>query len=188
MAPGRAGRAKGADQGGFLLAAAILTGFVFGASPALACAPLIATDPTTGATYTSGSAEWLRREQAAWRARAAVVLIAQARSGRMVTRDRIEFTLVPIITVYGEPLPEHTLSYTWTVGNTCNVFTLGVGDNVIVYVDADGGIVGVTVPEQLQDRPPGLSGRLREIARGMIGPDFGHENPRTDRPDPAVDH
>ena len=150
---------------------------LFGASAAQACAPLIATDPVTGQTYGSGSPEWLRREQADWRTRSETVLIAQARQGRMLASDEIEFTLVPIVSVYGETVPESDLLFRWNPGHTCNSFTLKLADRVVVYVGADGGIVGVTVPEQLQDRPPGFALRLREIARGIIGPRLRPPNP-----------
>lgn len=157
-----------------LLAVAVLAAFVSATPMAKACTPVIATDPVTGETYQSGSAEWRRREQAGWRAQSATVLIAQARAGRMLTGDQIEFTLVPITSVYGGALSESDLRLRWSPGNTCNGFALTLADLVIAYVDADGALVGVTVPEQLQDRPPGFAQRLREIARGMIGPGFVH--------------
>ncbi len=153
-----------------LVATTLSAGVLFGASTAQACAPLIATDPVTGETYRSGSPEWLRREQAEWRTRSETVLIAQARQGRMLAGDEIEFALTPIVSVDGGALPASDLLFRWNPGNTCNSFTLNIADRVIVYVGVDGGIVGVTVPEQLQDRPPGFALRLREIARGLIGP------------------
>lgn len=159
------------------MATTLCAGMLFGGSAAHACAPLIATDPVTGETYGSGSPEWLRREQTDWRTRSETVLIAQARQGRMLASDEIEFTLVPIVSVYGETVPEGDLLFRWNPGNTCNSFTLNIADRVVVYVGADGGIVGVTVPEQLQDRPPGLALRLREIARGIIGPRLSPPSP-----------
>ena len=155
-----------------LLATMLLAGALFGGSAVQACAPLVATDPVTGETYRSGSAEWLRREQAEWRMRSETVLIAQVREGRMLAGNAIEFTLTPIVSVYGGALPESDLRFRWNPGNTCNAFTLNIGDRVIAYVGAGGRIIGVTVPEQLQDRPPEFGRHLREIMRGLIGPRF----------------
>lgn len=160
-----------------IVATTLCAGVLFGGSAAQACAPLIATDPSTGETYQSGSPEWLRREQAEWRSRSENVAIAQVRAGRMLASNDIEFTLVPIVSVYSGGLPESDLLFRWNPGNTCNAFTLNISDRVIVYVGADGGVVGVTVPEQLQDRPPGFGQRLREIARGLIGPRVSPTNP-----------
>lgn len=139
-------------------------------APAFACAPLIATDPVTGQTYGSGSDEWKRREQDEWRARSEVVILAQVRVGQLVSGGDIRFTLTPIISVYGGDLPETDLTLLWAPGHTCNTFTLNLADTVVVYVGADDDIIGVTVPEQLQDRPPEFRMRLREIWRGLIGP------------------
>lgn len=152
------------------LIAALATGLL-SAAPAVACTPLIATDPETGETYTSGSNEWRRREQARWRAEADAVFIAQVREGRMVGGGEIEFTITPITTVYGGAVPEAMLLYRWNPGHTCNAFKLTLTDLVIVYADVDQigwGVVGLTVPDQLQDPPSDFRRALREIARGII--------------------
>lgn len=151
-----------------LLLTALAAGLL-GSAPVFACAPLMATDPVTGQTYGSGSDEWKRREQAEWRARSQVVILAQVQAGQVVSRGDIQFTLTPIVSVYGGDLPQTDLTLLWVPGHTCNTFTLNLADTVVVYVGADDGIVGVTVPEQLQDRPPEFGMRLREIARGLIG-------------------
>lgn len=151
-----------------LLAATVLIALVSATPTARACAPLIATDPVTGETFGSGSPEWSRREQATWRARSEVVLIAQLRAGRMLASNEIEFTLVPIVTVYGGALPESDLLFRWQPGNTCNRFALNIADFAIVYVSTDGSIVGVTVPDQLQDRPTDFPTLMRDTRRGII--------------------
>ena len=161
-----------------LLAGAALAAALFAAPAALACAPLMATDRATGETYTSGSPEWLRREQAGWRAEADTVFIAQAREARMVQGGGIDFMLVPIVTVDGDPPPDNAmLVYRWHPGNTCNRFELNLTDLVVVYADVEEpfgwSVVGLTVPDQFQDPPPDFRRRVREVHRGVIpGPDL----------------
>lgn len=153
-----------------LVAATVLAAVLSAAPTAMACAPLIATDPVTGETYGSGSPEWMRREQAAWRAGSDVVLVAQARAGRMLANSEIEFTLVPIVAVYDGAMPERDLLFRWDPGHTCNRFQLKVSDIVVVYADRDASVVAVILPEQLQDQPPAFGRLRRELARGIIGP------------------
>ncbi len=151
------------------LLAALATGLLV--TPALACSPLISTDPTTGDTVSSGTPEWDRREQADWRARSGSVILAQVREGRVQPNGDIAFGLAPIASVYGGDLPEGELSLDWSPGNTCNRFTLNLGDIVVAYVGADHSLIGLIIPEQLQDRPPDFGARLRQVRRG----DFGRE-------------
>lgn len=139
------------------------------APAALACAPVTATDRATGETYSSGSPAWFRHEQADWRARSDVVLLAQARAGRMAPNNEIEFTLVPVAALYDGDLPATDLPYRWNPGHSCNTFALTIGDIVVVYANRDGTVVGLTVPEQQQDRTPEFRRRIREIRRGLIG-------------------
>jgi hypothetical protein len=89
----------------------------------------------------------------------------------MVGGGEIEFTLTPITTVYGGAVPEAMLLYRWNPGHTCNAFKLNLTDLVIVYADVDQigwGVVGLTVPDQLQDQPSDFRRTLRGIARGII--------------------
>lgn len=154
-----------------LLASAAFAFGLLATSEARACSPWIATDAATGETWGSGSPEAYRREQAEWRARSDAVVIAQAHAGRMIDGRDVEFALAPRATVYGAPLPEGDLAFRWQPGNTCNSFELNLTDLVIVYA-AQGPsgwtVVGVTVPGQLQDRPPGFSMLVRNVHRGLI--------------------
>lgn len=156
-----------------LLAGALLTATLAAAPPALACSELIFTDRVTGETSITGTPEWLRGQQAGWRAEADFVFIAQIRAARMVAGGEIEFRLVPIVTVDGDPPPDDaTLAYRWHPGNTCNRFELSLTDLVVVYADIEEplgwSIVGLTVPDQLHDRPPDFGRRLRNVRRGVI--------------------
>ena len=156
-----------------ILTGAALAAFLFAAPHALACAPLVATDRETGETWTSGSPEWLRREQAGWRAEADLIFIAQIREARMVSGGQIDFMLVPIVTVDGHPPPDDAmLVYRWHPGHTCNRFQLNLTDLVVVFADVEEpfgwSVVGLTVPDQLQDRPADFGRRVREVYRGLI--------------------
>jgi hypothetical protein len=156
-----------------VLTGAALAASLFVAPHALACAPLLATDRETGESWTSGSPEWLRREQAGWRAEADLIFIAQIREARMVAGGEIDFTLVPIVTVDGHPPPDDAmLVYRWHPRHTCNAFELNLTDLVVVYADLEEpfgwSVVGLTVPDRLQDRPPDFGRRVREVHRGMI--------------------
>jgi hypothetical protein len=152
---------------------ALLIAVVVGAlaaTPALSCTPLVSTDAATGETVRSGTAEWDRREQTDWRARSQVVVLAQIREGQVQPNGEIAFDLAPVTPVYGGDLPEGEISLDWSPGNTCNRFTLSLGDIVVAFVGADQSLIGLTVPEQLQDRPSGFNTRLREIRRGGMTP------------------
>jgi hypothetical protein len=138
------------------------------APAASACVAVTATDKETGETYTSGSPEWLRREQAEWRKRSSVVILAQAREGRMVGGNDVEFTLSPVATVYGGELPKGDFRIRWMPGNTCNRFQLTVSSAVIVFVGPDGGIIGHITPDLLQDRPPTLNAEMRKLRTQSI--------------------
>ena len=154
-----------------LLAATTMAAALSAAPVASACSPLTATDPVTRETYTSGSPEWLRREQAHWRTETDTVFIAQAREGRMVTSGEIEFRLTPIVSVYGGALPDSALLYRWRP-ETCNAFQLNLTDLVVVYADFQEpfgwSVVGLTVPDQLQDVPPDFRRQVRQLHRGAI--------------------
>ncbi|MBI2260228.1 MAG: hypothetical protein HYU62_00980 [Caulobacterales bacterium] len=155
-----------------LLAAAAMVAALSAAAAASACTPVIFTDRETGETYSSGSPEWLRRQQADWRADADTVFIAQAREARMVAGGEIEFMLTPIASVYGGALPDTMLRYRWQPGNTCNPFLLNLTDLVVVYADVDEpfgwSVIGLTMPDQLQDPPADFRERVREVDRGII--------------------
>lgn len=154
-----------------ILAGSTIAAALAFAAPALACAPLIATDPVTGQTYGSGSDEWKRREQATWRAGADTVFIAEVREGRMIEGGEIEFTLTPITSAYGGATPGAALLYRWNPGHTCNAFTLNLTDFVVVFADFDEvswSIVGLTIPDQLQDQPPDFQRTVREVHRRVI--------------------
>lgn len=152
-----------------ILSATAFAGVLLSASTALACSPVITTDPATSQTLSAE--EVMRRGQAVWRADSDIVFIAQVREGRMVQGGEIEFTLTPISTVYGGALPEAMLLYRWTPGHTCNAFTLNLSDLVVVFADVDQigwSIVGLTTPDRLQDRPAEFRRQVRDIHRGII--------------------
>ena len=156
-----------------LFAGAALAVALSVAPAAMACSERIITDPVTGETSISGSPEWLRRQQAGWRAEADAAFIAQAREARMVAGGEIEFLLVPIVTIEGDPPPDDAmLLYRWHPGNTCNRFQLNLRDLVVVYGDVEAplgwSVVGLTVPDQIQDAPPDFRRRVREVHRGVI--------------------
>jgi len=141
---------------------ATIAAAAFVASPtALACVAVIATDPQTGETYMSGSDEWLRREQAGWRAKSEVVVVAQAREGRMIDAHEVEFVLTPFATVYGGDLPQNNFRIRWRPGDSCNRLDLTVSSLLVVFVGTDGGVAGFTSPSLLQDRPADFSAKLR---------------------------
>ena len=153
------------------LALAFLVAAVLASSAAQACSPVIHTDPATGETWASFSPESFRRQQAAWRAEADAVFIAQAREARMIAGGEVEFLLVPITGVDGGPVPDAMLLFRWNPGNTCNAFPLSLTDLVVVYADMDQfgwGVVGLTIPDQLQDAPDDFPQRVRDIRRGII--------------------
>lgn len=154
----------------FLFAFTTLSGALLTAAPALACSPLLYTDPATGRAYGAESPEGLARRQADWRAGSEVVVLARIEAGRLSDLYQVDYTLTPIIPVYDGELPDRDLSIRWMPGHSCNRFNLGIGDTVVAFVGADGAVVGFTVPGQLQDRPPEFDRRLREIRRGLIGP------------------
>ncbi len=143
------------------LIAATIAASLLASPTALACVPVVATDPQTGATYMSGSAEWLRRVQAGWREQSEVVVVAQAREGRMIDAHDVEFVLLPFATVYGGDLPNDTFRIRWHPGDTCNRLDLTVSSLLIVFVGTDGEVVGFTTPSMLQDRPADFSAKLR---------------------------
>ena len=149
----------------------IVAAGLLAAPPALACAPYTVTDPVTGETCGSHSAEALRREQLRWRDQAGTIFLARIRSGRMLPGDAVEFLLAPVAPLYGSVLPADDVPLVWEPGDTCNRFDLAIADTVVAFVDADGAVIGVAIPDELQDRPPDLNARLREIRRGLIGPD-----------------
>lgn len=155
------------------LAGAALAAVLSAAPAAMACTESIGADPVTGETTISGSPDWLRRQQAEWRAQADLALIAQIREARMVASGEIEFLIVPITTLDGDSPPAGaTLLYRWHPGNTCNRFQLNLRDLVVVYADADESlgwrVVGLTVPDQIQDAPPDFRRRLRNVYRGVV--------------------
>jgi hypothetical protein len=135
------------------------------AAPAMACVPTIYTDPKTGETYASGSPEALRRAQEGWRQRAKVVVMAQARSGQMISSFDIDYTLAPFATVYGGDVPQTDFRIRWSPGSSCNSFEVGLGGVLILFVGADGEIVGFTDPKSLQDKPPTVDDELRNLRR-----------------------
>jgi hypothetical protein len=156
-----------------LQAAVAIIAALAAAPAAQACTPLIWTDQETGETYATGSPEHLRREQAAWRAEADAVFIVQAREARMVSEGRIDFLLVPIISLDGRRPPDDAmLVWRWDPGNTCNRFPVALADLLVAYADIEDprgwSVVGLTVPDQLQDPPPDFARRLRGIRRGAI--------------------
>ena len=160
------------------IAGAVALCILFAGFEAVACTPRVATNPTTGESYDSGSPEALRRQQAGWRARSDHVFVAQVREARMVAGGEIDFMLFPIVTVDGESPPDDALFvFRWNPGDTCNAFTLDLADLVVVYGDVERplgwSVVGLTIPDQLQDPPDGFRQRIRDIHRGIIpGPPF----------------
>jgi hypothetical protein len=135
------------------------------APAAIACAPVTVTDPNTGESYASGSPKDLRRIQEGWRQRSKVVVIAQVRSGQMTSSSNIEYTLAPVVTVYGGDLPKSDLQILWTPGSSCNTFDVGLSIALIVFVGSDDDVIGFTTPKFLQDSPSNLDDELRKLRR-----------------------
>jgi hypothetical protein len=140
---------------------------------ALACVPLAYVDQN-GETYPMNSPRGWAREQAAWRARAEAVFLAQVSAVRLARGYSVAFTFTPIAPLYDTPLPDPVPMLRRDRGNTCNE-PLEVGDYVVVYADQTDGawtVVGFAPLGRLQDRPPGIPTE-RDLSRGLYPlPDY----------------
>ena len=159
----------------FGLAATTVLAILALAAPASACLVEEFRDPATGETWTADSPRGLAIDQAALRARSNAVYVAQVSQLRLTGHFEIELTFTPVRTLYGGDLPDVSVLLRRNRNQICE-HPLALQDFVIVYADENEfgwGVVGLALPDQLQDRPAGYDRLLERIqARSLPIPDY----------------